>query len=239
MFQIAIYSTSIENTCILKNKIQDFLIEKNMMAKVANFISIEELLIFPSRFDVYLLDMDVLDPLEVIAYCKKIKEIDDNGHVVYFSENENKATLSAKAKADYFFTINPLDEESLFDILTEIKKEVRLDSIIIKIPNGGERRVRINHLNYINIIKRCLCYHLKDGTMFDGQTLRSSFEKAIDPLQNNKSFLFLAPSLLINLGEIKEIYKDRVVFENDEVLYVPMKQYETIRNAWKNYNILD
>ena len=139
-----------------------------MMAKVANFISIEELLIFPSRFDVYLLDMDVLDPLEVIAYCKKIKEIDDNGHVVYFSENENKATLSAKAKADYFFTINPLDEESLFDILTEIKKEVRLDSIIIKIPNGGERRVRINHLNYINIIKRCLCYHLKDGTMFDG-----------------------------------------------------------------------
>jgi hypothetical protein len=44
--------------------------------------------------------------------------------------------------------------------------------------------------------------------MFDGQTLRSSFEKAIDPLQNHKAFAFLAPSLLINLGEIKIINKE-------------------------------
>ena len=58
-------------------------------------------------------------------------------------------------------------------------------------------------LNYINIVKRCLSYHLKDGTMLDGQSLRVSFEKAIDPLQERPSFLFLAPSLLINLNEIK------------------------------------
>jgi hypothetical protein len=70
--------------------------------------------------------------------------------------------------------------------------------------------------------------------------LRSSCEKAIDPLQNNKSFLFLAPSLLINLGEIKIINKDNIVFENDDVLFFPMKQYDNVRNAWINYNrILD
>ena len=26
----------------------------------------------------------------------------------------------------------------------------------------------LNNLNCINIVKRCLCYHLADGTMFDG-----------------------------------------------------------------------
>lgn len=76
--------------------------------------------------------------------------------------------------------------------------------------------------------------------MFDGQTLRGSFEKAIDPLQKHKAFLFLPPSLLINIGEIKIINKDHIVFENDDVLYFPMKQYDTVREAWINYNrILD
>ena len=72
--------------------------------------------------------------------------------------------------------------------------------------------------------------------MFDGQTLRSSFEKAIAPLDKHKSFIFLPPSLLINLGEIKIIHKDHLIFENDDTLFFPMKQYDTIRNAWVNYN---
>jgi hypothetical protein len=150
------------------------------------------------------------------------------------SINPNVAHLAAKVRADYFIT-KPYDKDELVEILMEIRKEIKEDSIIIKIPSG-DRRVRINNLNYINIVRRCLCYHLKDGTMFDGQTLRSSFEKAIDPLHKNKSFLFLAPSLLINLGEIKIINKDNIVFENDDVLFFPMKQYDNVRNAWINYN---
>ena len=153
------------------------------------------------------------------------------------SINPNVAYLATKARADYFIT-KPYDKDELVEILMEIRKEIKEDSIIIKIPSG-DRRVRINNLNYINIVRRCLCYHLKDGTMFDGQTLRSSFEKAIDPLQNNKSFLFLAPSLLINLSEIKIINKDHIIFENDDILYFPMKQYDNLRNAWINYNKID
>ena len=66
-------------------------------------------------------------------------------------------------------------------IIKEIKQKVQDDHIVIKI-SGGEKRIRANELNYINIVQRCLCYHLTDGTMFDGQTLRTSFEKAISPL---------------------------------------------------------
>jgi hypothetical protein len=68
--------------------------------------------------------------------------------------------------------------------------------------------------------------------------LRTSFEKAIFPLQHNKAkmFLFLPPSLLINIGEIKIINSDNIVFENDDVLYVPKKSHDTIRDAWIEYN---
>ena len=72
--------------------------------------------------------------------------------------------------------------------------------------------------------------------MFDGQTLRSSFEKAIYPLQENKSFLFIPPSLLINIGEIKILNSDNAVFENDDVVYFPKKSYDMIHDKWLNYN---
>lgn len=207
------------------------------MAKVVVFTSIEEVITSPCRYDAYLLDMDMFDTMEVIPYSHQIKEIDDNGQLVYFSEKSEMARLSAKAKADYFIT-TPFEKEEIFEILSEIKKEVKEDSIIIKVP-GGERRVRSNHLNYIDIVKRCLCYHLKDGTMFDGQTLRTSFDKAIYPIQESKQFLFLPPSLLINLNEIKILQSDKIIFENDDVVYVPKKAHDTIHDAWEKYNRID
>ena len=202
------------------------------MAKISCFSDPEEMIIIPNRYDVYFLDMDAAGDTPTVG--KQMRQIDDGSQFVYMSINPNVAYLATKARADYFIT-KPYDKDELVEILTEIRKEIKEDSIIIKIPSG-DRRVRINNLNYINIVRRCLCYHLKDGTMFDGQTLRSSFEKAIDPLHKNKSFLFLAPSLLINLGEIKIINKDNIVFENDDVLFFPMKQYDNVRNAWINYN---
>jgi YesN/AraC family two-component response regulator len=92
--------------------------------------------------------------------------IDDNGHFIYLSNDTTKAYLATKIRADYFIA-KPIDKEELIDILKEIRREVQDDTIVIKIASG-ERRVRANMLNYVNIEKRCLCYHLKDGSMFDG-----------------------------------------------------------------------
>ena len=72
--------------------------------------------------------------------------------------------------------------------------------------------------------------------MLDGQSLRTSFKKAINPLQDNPNFLFLPPSLLINLNEIKIINNDNITFENDEVIYFPKKSHDFIYEKWKTYN---
>ena len=202
------------------------------MAKITCFSNTEDIVLMPNRYDAYFLDMEANE--NVINFAKQMKTIDSNGHFIFMSENPNNAHQATKVRASYFIT-KPYEKEEINEILNEIKEEVREDSIIIKIPTG-ERRIRINNLNYINIIRRCLCYHLKDGTMFDGQTLRSSFEKAINPLQNHKAFVFLAPSLLINLSEIKIINKDHIIFENDDILYFPMKQHDYLRNKWIDYH---
>lgn len=178
------------------------------------------------------MDMDSKD--DTLELGRKIKNINSSSYFIYISSDPSNAVLAAKARVNYYL-LKPLEHDEIIEVLKEIKKKIKDDNIIIKIP-GGERRIQANHLNYINIVKRCLCYHLSDGNVFEGQNLRTSFKKAIDPLQNHKTFLFIPPSLLINIGAIKIINKDNIIFENDEVLFLPMKQYENVHNAWINYN---
>ena len=202
------------------------------MAKVCHFQKSEEMILVPIRYDAYIIDMDTEE--DAIALGTTMREIDVGSHFIYMSSDTSKAYIAYKFHADYFLE-KPIDIQELNFILTAIKQKIQEDNIIIKTPTG-ERRIRSNTLNYINIVKRCLCYHLKNGTMFDGQTLRTSFEKAIYPLQNQKMFLFLAPSLLLNLSEIKEVCEDHVVFENDEIVYFPKKSYNLVRESWLHYN---
>ena len=186
----------------------------------------------PGSYCIYLLDLD--SQLDILDLGRTMKEINPSAQYVYISQDETKARAAIKNKANYFL-VKPIDKQELIQALIEMRQIIQQDSIVIKISTG-ERRLRISQLNYINIVKRCLCYHLTDGNVFDGQTLRSSFEKAVSPLHMQKSFLFLSPSTLINIDGIKIVNSDNIVFENDDVLYFPKKQYQVVHDAWKNYN---
>lgn len=232
MLSIAIFSDQDEDVAILKSAIQDFLIANKIMAKLSHFQKGADMILVPTRYDIYIMDIDSAE--DTIALGKTMMDIDAGSRFIYISQDTTKAYSVFKLHADYFLE-KPIDVQEFIFILTRIKQKIQEDNIIIKIPTG-ERRIRSNNLNYINIVKRCLCYHLRDGAMFDGQTLRTSFEKAIYPLQNSQMFLFLPPSLLINLSEIKIVNSDNIIFENDDVVYFPKKAYNIVREAWLNYN---
>lgn len=234
MLSIAIYSNNKSIITRLKSIIQDFLIEIKAMSKVSVFSDPEKFISAHRSYDIYIMDMESKD--DTIELGKKIMEINGNSYFIYLGKDINDIRKALKLHINYYL-LKPIEKEDLLHILKIIKRKIQDDTIVIQIPTG-ERRVRANNLNYINIVKRCLCYHLKDGTMFDGQILRSSFEKAISPLQfhKSKSFLFLPPSLLINIGEVKIVNGDHIIFENDDILYFPKKAHDTIREAWTNYS---
>lgn len=233
MLSIAIYSESKKFTETLKSYIQDFLINEKTMAKISYFNETNTFIAISSSYDFYIVDLDSNDN-DILAIGKQMMEKDSDGHFAFASSDKETACPSAKVRVNYYLP-KPIDFQDLYDILLEVKQKIKEENIIIKVPQG-ERRLRINTLNYINIVKRCLCYHLKDGNMFDGQTLRSSFKKTINPLQEHPAFLFLPPSLLINLGEIKIVNADHLIFENDDILHFPKKAHDVVVERWKNYN---
>ena len=232
MLSIAIYDDNKTYLNEMRNIIQDYLIETKSVAKVSIYDNAEELLLASTSFDIYFMDTDSQE--DIYKLSQRLDKIDPNSYFIFIGEDTSLAYSAYKVHADHYF-LKPVERQELYDLLNIIKKEVREDSVIIKTA-AGDRRIKISCLNYINIEKRCLCYHLQDGTMFDGQTLKTSFEKAITPLNLHPSCYFLAPSLLINLSEIKIFDNDHIVFENNDVLYFPKKQHDTFYDKWKTYN---
>ena len=52
----------------------------------------------------------------------------------------------------------------------------------------------------------------------------------------NSELYFMAPSLLVNLENIKELYQDHMIFKNGDIAYYPKTQYEKLRSAWFEFH---
>ena len=232
MLSIAIYSDNLDDTMALRSKIQDFLVRNKILAKTKIFESMEKFITVPDTFDIYFMDMDSSD--DVLKIGARMMDIDLQSYFIYYSSSKSSAYEASTVHADYFL-LKPINPKELEDIMNDIKKHIKIDSIIVKTPEG-DRRVYTNDLNYVNIVKRCLCYHLMDGAMFDGQVLRGAFEKAIHPLQEHPKLVFLPPSLLVNMTNIKTLNKEYAIFDNDDILYFPRKSYDLIKQKWEKYN---
>ena len=98
----------------------------------------------------------------------KVLEIDNGASTILFSGDISRGYSAHSLGADYFIT-KPIGKENLERIILKIKKKIKEESIVIT-TGLGDRRIKLNNLNYVNIEGRCLCYHLKDGSLLDGKT---------------------------------------------------------------------
>ena len=96
--------------------------------------------------------------------------------------------------------------------------------------------IEVNKLNYVNIAHRSLRFYMTYGKQIDSQTLRQSFYKEVQPMLKHTELYFMAPSLLVNLENIKELYPDHIIFKNGDITYYPKTQYEKLRTAWFEFH---
>lgn len=229
MISIAICA-DVKTVLDIKEKIQEFLISSNTFAKMTLLNDVCKLLRIPGSYDIYIIDMDS-NSEEAVELGYQMSQIDPHSKIIMICSKKEYAYKAAQIYAHYFL-LKPVSKEDLSEVLDKIKTNIQETNIIVR-TSEGDKRVKINNINYINIVDRCLCYHLTDGNVYDGYSLRSSFKKAINPLQMHRSFVFLHPSLLININHVKILNKDHLTFENDEVIYFPRKHYEMIYERWK------
>ena len=107
------------------------------------------------------------------------------------------------------------------------------DFIIID-TDDGRIKIKIKNIKYVNIEQRNLAYHLVNGETILSKCLRSSFGKSTLHLQNRENILFLPPSLIVNLKEIKAINRYSIIFNDNEIYYIPKCKYKMLYTIWES-----
>lgn len=211
--------------------IKDYLFKHNVMGSINYFNNAKDLLRQPI-YDVYFLDILIRD-MNGIELGKILKQKNEKCEIIYITDQCNYGPQTYEVKA-FNYLLKPINIEEINDTLDRLFEKIRSEYRYLR-TKDGEERIPLKELLYADIIGRNLTCHFYDGELIQSTTLKKSFEKMIGPLKDNPDFVFVAPSLLINLNYISSMNSNYLTFTTGEVLYFPKSAYKLICERWKQY----
>ena len=78
-------------------------------------------------------------------------------------------------------------------------------------------------------------YHLIDGKMVEGTTIRTTFAEAVQELLLDNRFVLCGASSLVNLHYITMLDKESVQFQNGATLYISARACKQLRTVWNDF----
>ena len=232
MIKICILENNIENVGDTRGYLRAFANNTNTIIKEKTFFKAEDMIENPA-------DICIVDFKAFLENQNMLEEWQNKNKLkfIFITSNIQDIVEIMQYHPEQFFVLSPVQEDSLIKIISNLKEKIRQSAIVVKLGRNEDRRIHIKDLNYINITKRNLQYHLVNGEEYEGQTLRHSFCKEVEPLLVKPELFFIQPSLLINLTNVEVLWADHLQFEDGTIVYFPKTAYENIKNAWKNYLI--
>jgi len=156
-------------------------------------------------FDIYLLDI-IMPGENGIELGMNIRKLDQGGHIIYLTASPDYAVDSYRARATGYL-LKPLGKRQLFSLLDDLTEQWlrrRQSFVTIKTRNGLQR-VPLYTVVYGELVDRCVRYHLSDGGMLEGMSLRGSFHSAVQTFLQHRRFVLCAASFFVNLAFVERI----------------------------------
>lgn len=188
-------------------------------------------------FDIYLLDV-ILPGQNGIELGLGIREVDQAGQIVYLTTSPDFAVDSYRARA-WDYLLKPLDKDRLFqslDGMIEGIRQRRQAFATIK-TREGLRRISLHCIVYGELVGRCVQYHLADGSVIEGMSLRGSFQDAVAPLLAHRRFVLCAASFLVNLSFAEQIDSTGLRLTDGGVLPVSRSLRREVTGRWLDYHL--
>lgn len=214
---------------IISDIVDKYCKDHNLEADIQEFTSGEDLIAYVENngfFDIYFLDM-ILPGLQGIEIGQKLREMGDNGKIVYLTATSEYAVESYEVNA-FFYMLKPISKNMIFKVLDKaldeledsIEEEEKQDKKIEIKTHEGKKIVRVRDIMFVDIVNRGLCFHMTDGNVLEGPMLRIPFSEAVSGLLIYDKFIFAGSHLLINEYNIDKAEKNSVFFKNGVQLFL-------------------
>lgn len=131
----------------------------------------------------------------------------------------------------------PLQQLPFNKVVHRIYDDIRERAIIVKKGHDDDFRIYLKDLNYVNIDRRNILFHVHgEQKTILGPIIRRSFKTEMETHLGVHPELFLAsPGIVINLGNVISISMNKIIFSNKDMLFFPKSSYTKLKEAWRSY----
>lgn len=184
------------------------------------------------RLDILFLDV-IMPGEDGISVAKEIRQYDNIVKIIFMTSSAEYAVESYVVGA-YFYQIKPIYEDIFFRLMDSVIAEcekMQQCSLILRCKSGITR-IRLEKLEYCEIIGRTLLFHMKDGKILESS---GSLDELCAKLATHDNFLRPHRSFLVNMEYIQNISYKAIMMENFAEIPIPHGKCSEIKNRYLEY----
>ena len=241
MLRIALCDDDRDQLSILESMLHEYSVSHpGLDLRLHKFLSASALmehLRLNGCFDIYLLDI-LMPEVNGIELGLNIRKADPCGHIFYLTYSPDYAVDSYLTKASQYL-LKPIKQVSLFAALDETVNTWISDhqAFITVKTRMGLQRVSIRDLVFGELVGHCVHYHLVNGTVLEGMSLRVSFRHAVSPLLEHHRFVLCSASFVVNLAYVDRIDASGLRLVGDSCVPLSRSLRTEVTNRWLDYHL--
>lgn len=139
--------------------------------------------------------------------AKDIREYDKRVAIVFLTTSPDYALISYSVKARHYL-LKPVSHDALYTLLDEVTAELTEEesAMLVIDTKAGLQRIRVDRLEYCEIVGRTIHYHMLNGAVLEGSGNMSELEERLLSLP-----CFIKPhrSYLVNMYYITGVSHSR------------------------------
>lgn len=186
------------------------------------------------NFDIYFLDI-LMPEMSGIDLGTEIRKKDNDSKIIILTSSNEYGIDSYKITANDYL-LKPCREKDIYLALDKVVYSMNRElsrRFIVNIQ-GGVHSVPYSKLLYLEYYKHKLVVYTVSGEKIESVTLRESFASLIAPLLEDKRFMQISASYLINMQYVNKFTSHSFELSNGKILPLSRK-YADARSAYLDY----
>lgn len=180
-------------------------------------------------YDFLILDV-MLKNITGIQLAKKIRERNEEIQILFCSSDINYSIDAYDVKA-FCYLMKPLYKEEFFRKLDNLMGSLKLSYIEIEDSDHIKRTININKILYIDVLGKRTIIHLLNNSSIITCTSLYIWEERF----KNDFFVICYKGILVNIKNVNNFEKDRLILINKDVLYVSRRYFNNAKIKWFQY----
>lgn len=184
--------------------------------------------------DFYILDM--LMPKQTgIDLGNHIRDCGHKSIIVYLTSSDDYA-LDAYGVHAIRYLLKPIEKEKFFEALdygfSLLEEKVKTEAVYLVKTKEGLTQTPYSKIEYIENANRKLEIHLVGGSILKSIFIRRSFEKEIEHLVEERNFLQVHKSFVVNLDHVKRLGMGVMIMESGRQLPVSKAKAANVKREY-------